>query len=214
MQSNIKTNEKLINLIKLQIDMGIEFSSSTDIKNMPQREEVFLFFEKLNKIEQLDSYIQNLLKNKPNDLILSSFNTSSKIMIIADKPDKSSKESKTAFSGSSLNLLRKMFGAINVSLDEISFISINFPNEILESKSILSNLDNFELIASRLVEIIKPLFIVNMCITNNKKLGNLKTKSEKFDIPNPSLIIKDANLKKTAWEVLKLLKKKLNQNNV
>ena len=107
-----------------------------------------------------------------------------------------------------------MFGAINVSLDEISFISINFPNEILESKSILSNLDNFELIASRLVEIIKPLFIVNMCITNNKKLGNLKTKSEKFDIPNPSLIIKDANLKKTAWEVLKLLKKKLNKNNV
>ena len=53
-----------------------------------------------------------------------------------------------------------------------------------------------------------------MCITNNIKLGNLKTKSEKFDIPNPSLIIKDANLKKTAWEVLKLLKIKLNQNNV
>ena len=53
-----------------------------------------------------------------------------------------------------------------------------------------------------------------MCITNNVKLGNLKTKSKKFNIPNPSLIINNSKLKKTAWDELKLLKRKINENFV
>ena len=53
-----------------------------------------------------------------------------------------------------------------------------------------------------------------MCITNNFKLGNLNTKLEEFDIPNPSLITKNPNLKKKAWEGLKLLKRKLYENSV
>ena len=215
MQTDIKINEKLINFIKLQIDMGIEFSSSINMKKkIIQDEEFFLFFEKLNNIEELDYYLKNLLKKKNNDLILSFGNISSKFLIISDNPNTGLKESKTTFTGSSLNLLTKMFGAIDISLDEIMFINIKLPDHLLERKSICSNLDNFELIVSRLVEILNPLFIVNMCITNNVKLRNLKTKNKKFNIPNPSLIINNSKLKKTAWDELKLLKRKINESVV
>ena len=213
MQINNKINEKLINFLNLQIDIGIEFSSLSFDKNKnTNNEELYLFFEKLNKMEKLDYYLKNLLKNKENNLILSAGNMSSKILVIADNPEYDSKELKNPFSGSSLILLTKMFGAINVSLDEIILISINLPNEILKKKSFCDDLVNFELIISRLIEIINPLFIVNMCIINNLKLSNLKTKSEKFDVSNPSLIINNPKLKKSAWEGLKLLKRKINEN--
>ena len=215
MQINNKINENLINFLKLQIDMGIEFSSLTDILNKNiNDEEDCLIFEKINKIDKLDFYLKDLLKNKENDFILSLGNISSKILVIADNPDHGFQKSKIPFSRSNLILLSKMFESINVSLDEIIIISINFPNYIMERKSLFSNLINFDLIISRLIEIINPLFIVNMCITNNFKLGNLNTKLEEFDIPNPSLITKNPNLKKKAWEGLKLLKRKLYENSV
>ena len=213
MQINNKINKNLINFLKLQIDMGIEFSSLNCIVNKNiKNEDDYSIFDKINKIEELDFYLKNVLENEKNDLILSMGNMSSKILLVVDNPDHAFQGSKTPFSKSSLILLTKMFEAINVSLAEIIVISIHFPNYIMERKSLFNNLTNFDLIVSRFIKIINPLFLVNMCINNNFKLSNLETKPEKFDISNPSLIMSNPNLKKKAWEELKLLKRKIHEN--
>ena len=216
MQINNKYNiNKIKNFLKFNVDLGIEFSS-TDIKNNDFIDNNTFSSSSIN-FEKLDFFLKSILNGIENDYILTNGVTSSKILIISDNADDEAIQEGVPFTGNSLILLRNMFKAINVFLEDISIISINLKNTVDNKKLLLDeNLLDFELVASRYIEIIKPLYIINMTLSKKINLysKNLKKEPLLINIANPLRIINDKSLKRSVWEKLKLLREKIDENNV
>ena len=193
-------------------------------------------FEDIVTIEDLLHFIKtsNVCKLRENSKKTFFFRKikSSKILIITGKPNFMDEKNSQLLSGQEGHLLKKMFNAINLDLNEINIASVvpwTTPNDRkATSNEILECLPFIQ----KLIEIIKPeiLFLLGetACkailstpldiIKIRGKFYEYKTLNLNLKIPalathHPSSLLIHPSYKKLSWEDLKMLDKKIHNEN-
>ena len=157
---------------------------------------------------------------------------SSKILIITGKPNFADEQNNQLLSGKEGQLLKKMFDAINFDLNEINIASV-IPwvtpnNREATSIEILECLPFIQ----KLIEIIKPeiLFLLGKTACKailNTPLDIVKVRGKFYEYKNlnlslkiptlathhPSFLLANQSHKKQSWEDLKMLEKKMRNEN-
>ena len=160
------------------------------------------------------------------NLIIGNGNVSSSLMIIGETPGYEEDKSGLAYQGEIGNLLKKMFFAINVNLEDIyKTYSINFrpPND---RKPTSQEIRRYSVFLKEHISIIDPKIIILLGSTAmealtgaNRKITDergkwkeiiLKNKTYPFIITyNPSYLLRYPEYKKYSWEDLKNIKQKI-----
>ena len=214
----------------LQENPNIFFSSNTEqIKKIVE-------FKDIDNIDDLLSFINtsNICKLKKNSKKTLFFRKikSSKILIITNKPNSADEQNNQLLSGQEGHLLKKMFDAINFDLNEINIASV-IPwvtpnNREATSIEILECLPFIQ----KLIEIIKPevLFLLGETACKailNTPLDIMKIRGKFYEYKNlnldlkiptlashhPSSLLTTPSHKKLSWEDLKMLEKKMRNEN-
>jgi len=193
-------------------------------------------FKDINKIDDLLYFINtsNVCKLRENSKQTFFFNKikPSKILIITGKPNSADEQNKQLISGQEGRLLKKMFDAINLDLNEINIASvipwITPNNREATSNEILECLPFIQ----KLIEIIQPeiLFLLGEIASKailgtpldimkiRGKFYEYKNLNLNFKIPilathHPSFLLVNPSYKKQSWEDLKMLDKQMRNEN-
>ena len=137
---------------------------------------------------------------------------SNKVMIILNMPRLINREEITKLKAESDELLRKMISAIKLDLKECYITNIIK----CETGSILNKpsdmLKNCLHILESEIDFIKPnLVIVMGDILSLQKIVNSRKEITWFNIEHPISLIKNPELKRSAWATLKLVSKKFSE---
>ena len=214
----------------LQENPNIFFS-----KNIKQVKKIVEFSD-INKIDDLLHYINTStvceLRGTSKKTFFFNQIKPSKILIITGKPNSVDEKNNQLLSGQEGNLLKKMFEAINCDLNEINIASVvpwvTPNNREATSVEVLECLPFIQ----KLIEIIKPeiLFLLGEIASKailstpldimkiRGKFYEYKNLNLNFKIPtlathHPSSLLTHTSLKKQSWEDLKMLEKKMHDEN-
>ncbi len=190
--------------------------------------------DQITNIKDLVSLISlqnSSLKKNANKLVVFDGDINSKIMFIGEAPGKEEDEQGKPFVGRAGKLFNKMLSAINLSRTKI-YITNVVPwrppeNRTPTDKEILEFLPFLQ----KQIEIIKPSIIYLLGATASKailstpiSLGKLRGKWHKYNSIklnysidvlvsyHPAFLLRSPNFKKEAWNDLKMLQKKINEN--
>jgi uracil-DNA glycosylase family 4 len=193
-------------------------------------------FNDINKIEDLLNFVNTsnvckLTKNSKKTFFSRKIK-SSKILIITGKPNSADEQNDQLLSGPEGHLLKKMFNAINLDIDAINIASIvpwvTPNNREATSIEILECLPFIQ----KLIEIIKPEILFLLGETACKailstpldlmkvrgKFYEYKSLNLNLKIPtlvtyHPYSLLNNPSYKKQSWEDLKMLEKKMRNEN-
>ena len=193
----------------------------------------------VDNIEDLEIFIKNSnvcdLKKTSNSTIVwdKDGNDKANIMLIGKSPEFEEDKIGKPFIGEVGLLLNKMLKAINLNRDDLYITNI-IPWHIPDNRS----LDNNEILEclpfiQRQIEIVNPKVILllgseaaKVILNSNLNITNLREKWHKYKSINlsgsilclvthhPNSLLKSPNLKKQAWEDLKILQKKILDENL
>ena len=159
--------------------------------------------------------LERALLDKSNNQIFSNGKISADILVVCDDLDEKAKKDRVPFAGKNLKMLENMFLAIDIDIKDIAIICIDLTKNIHDYKILINNIPHhFEEVLSRHIKIINPSILINMLTiykNPNFEFNLLSKKLKTFHISNPRLIIDDHNLKRDAWEKLKLLRENLDE---
>ena len=214
----------------LQENPNVFFSKNTgQIKEKAE-------FTDINNIDDLLCFINTsknckLRENSKKTFFFDSIK-SSKILIITGKPNSADEQNNQLLSGQEGHLLKKMFDAINYDLNEINIASVvpwvTPNNREATSIEILECLPFIQ----KLIEIIKPeiLFLLGETACKailSTPLDIIKIRGKFYEYKNlnlnlkipalathhPSSLLINTSYKKQSWEDLKMLEKKMRNEN-
>ena len=193
----------LKNYSNFLVDLGLNFHFS-QINNL--KISLGKIDKKPKTVQDLDNYIREMCVTKDFEYILRNKNTSSKNILLLSEENRCINfyQSKNIHT----ELLEKMFASIGQNLDDFFIINIDL------AKTKKSELEKINEILKLYFSILKPKIFIDMCSSELNKFfetNKLNLNFDYFNIPSLSDIIKNQNLKRHAWEKLKLLKVKLNE---
>ncbi len=194
------TKQEIINLIKFKVELGIEFfSENLEIENIPND-------KKYENIYELENYLKNYCMKKNIRFVSSIGDYNLKVLLIGNNLGEDEIKENTPYVGKNKILLEKMLSSINLTFENVFSLNIHHSNQ--------DNIDFFEIIIKYL-EFIKPSYIINM---SDKNIINLleENSSKNFyliNIPDPDKLTNQPSLKRMAWENLKKLKLKMQEDS-
>tara|TARA_Y100001958_G_C21234173_1_gene560292 strand:- start:575 stop:1291 length:717 start_codon:yes stop_codon:yes gene_type:complete len=231
LNQNTKYYQELINSVDYNFDFNEQPLNrfKTDIQNTDLNVDKF---EQLLNLKQKINSIENCkLKNNSKKLIMGDGNVNSPIMLIGESPSNEEEVSEQTFKGQSGELLKKMFIAINVRIENIyKTYSINFrPPE--DRKPSSHEIKRYAVFLKEHISIISPKIIILMGSTAmeavtglNNKISNERGKWKEIILKNrtiplmitfsPSYLIRFPENKKYSWTDLKKIRQKIRDLNI
>ena len=230
---------QIINNLNLLIDSGIsEFLEDSPQKYYNDKSEKSLYKDNLNKIKdlsELEIAIKNFndcnLKNSAKNTVFADGNPNAKIMFIGEAPGKDEDIKGIPFVGLAGQLLDKMLFSIKLDRSEVYITNI-IPwrppgNRQPTTQEILLCVPFIQ----KHIELVRPKILVLLGGTATKALllldeGIMKSRGKwhkysSYGLANPILtraifhpafLLRSPSYKKLAWEDLKEIEKKLNDN--
>mgnify|MGYP001162797893 FL=1 len=191
-----------------------------------------------NKIEELSTLkkkidsIENCnLKDNSKNLVMGNGDINSPLMLIGEAPGEPEDISGCSFQGEIGSLLKKMFSAINIKIENVySTYSINFrPPE--DRKPNTQEIKRYSIFLKEHISIINPKIVILMGSTameavtglNNRisaergKWKEIILKNKTFPLMitfSPSYLIRFPENKKYSWEDLKKIRQKIKDLNI
>ena len=234
----MKYNE-IINNLNLLIDSGIsEFLEDSPQKYYNAKNEKNLYKDNLNKIKdlsELEIAIKNFngcnLKNSAKNTVFADGNPNAKVMFIGEAPGKDEDIKGIPFVGLAGQLLDKMLFSIKLDRSEVYITNI-IPwrppgNRQPTTQEMLLCVPFIQ----KHIELVRPKILVLLGGTATKALllldeGIMKSRGKwhkysSYGLANPILtraifhpafLLRSPSYKKLAWEDLKEIEKKLNEN--
>ena len=232
LNQNSKYAQKMIDIIEPDFIFSEKPINRMKIRNIKEKTTISQKSEKLDELKKKINSIENCkIKMNSKNLIIGNGNVSSSLMIIGETPGYEEDKSGLAYQGEIGNLLKKMFFAINVNLEDIyKTYSINFrpPND---RKPTTQEIKRYSIFLKEHISIIDPKILILMGTTAMEAvtgLGN-QISNERGNwkeiiignktIPviitfNPSYLIRYPDKKKFSWEDLKKIRKKVEDLNI
>ena len=230
---------QIINNLNLLIDSGIsEFLEDSPQKYYNAKNEKNLYKDNLNKIKdlsELEIVIKNFngcnLKNSAKNTVFADGNPNAKVMFIGEAPGKDEDIKGIPFVGLAGQLLDKMLFSIKLDRSEVYITNI-IPwrppgNRQPTTQEILLCVPFIQ----KHIELVRPKILVLLGGTATKALllldeGIMKSRGKwhkysSYGLANPILtraifhpafLLRSPSYKKLAWEDLKEIEKKLNEN--
>ena len=230
---------QIINNLNLLIDSGIsEFLEDSPQKYYNAKNEKNLYKDNLNKIKdlsELEIVIKNFngcnLKNSAKNTVFADGNPNAKVMFIGEAPGKDEDIKGIPFVGLAGQLLDKMLFSIKLDRSEVYITNI-IPwrppgNRQPTTQEILLCVPFIQ----KHIELVRPKILVLLGGTATKALllldeGIMKSRGKwhkysSYGLANPILtraifhpafLLRSPSYKKLAWEDLKEIEKKLNDN--
>ena len=188
-----------------------------------------------SRLETLKEKIENIedcdLKKNASKIVFADGNIDSPIMIVGEGPGQKEDESGKPFVGDAGNLLNKMLKAINIERNKIYITNVvNFrpPNNRKPEPNEINRYSGF---LKEHISIIDPKILILMGNTameallgGNKKISKergqwkeviIKNKNYKTIVTfHPAYLLRKPDQKKFSWEDLKIIRKKIDQQNI
>jgi len=188
-----------------------------------------------SRLETLKEKIENIedcdLKKNASKIVFADGNIDSPIMIVGEGPGQKEDESGKPFVGDAGNLLNKMLKAINIERNKIYITNVvNFrpPNNRKPEPNEINRYSGF---LKEHISIIDPKILILMGSTameallgGNKKISKergqwkeviIKNKNYKTIVTfHPAYLLRKPDQKKFSWEDLKIIRKKIDQQNI
>tara|TARA_A100001011_G_scaffold400622_1_gene516905 strand:+ start:8366 stop:9091 length:726 start_codon:yes stop_codon:yes gene_type:complete len=234
LNQNAKYVQKLIDIIepnfifenkpinRFKIDKNIKEKVDQNLDKRTMLEELK---RKINSIEDCN------LKDNAKNLVLGDGNINSPVMLIGETPGEIEDSSGYSYQGSVGELLKKMLAAINIEKEKIyTAYSINFrpPND---RKPTSKEIRRYSIFIKEHISIINPKIIILMGSTAmeavtgiNDKVSSEKGSWKEIILNNktypliitfsPSYLIRFPDNKRSAWEDLKRIKRKIEELNI
>ncbi len=231
LNQNTKYTQKIIDSLEYEFSFNDQpinrFKIST--KNYNNNEDKY---QKLSDLKQKINSIEDCkLKSNSKKLIMGDGNFNSLIMIIGEAPGAEEEISGLPFEGRNGDLLKKMFIAINVKLENLyKTYAINFrpPEDRKPSSLEIKRYSNF---LKEHISIINPKIIILMGATAmeaitgiNTRISNERGRWQEIILKNktyplmitysPSYLIRFPENKKYSWVDLKKIKQKIEDLNL
>ena len=207
---------------RFEIDKNIKEKVDQNLNKRTMLEELK---RKINSIEDCN------LKDNAKNLVLGDGNINSPVMLIGETPGEIEDSSGYSYQGGVGELLKKMLAAINIEKEKIyTAYSINFrpPND---RKPTSKEIRRYSIFIKEHISIINPKIIVLMGSTAMKAVTGINDKvslekgSWKEIILNnktypltitfsPSYLIRFPEHKRSSWEDLKRIKRKIEELNI
>ena len=227
LNQNSKYAQKMIDIIEPDFIFAEKPLNRMKIRNIQEKTTISQKSEKLDELKKKINSIENCkIKMNSKNLIIGDGNVSSSLMIIGETPGYEEDRSGLTYQGEIGDLLKKMFFAINVNLENIyKTYSINFrPPD--DRKPTSQEIRRYSVFLKEHISIIDPKIIILLGSTAmealtgaNRKIADergkwkeiiLKNKTYPFIITyNPSYLLRYPEYKKYSWEDLKNIKQKI-----
>ena len=219
-EPNFIFENKPINRFKIDKNIKEKVDQNLDKRTMLEE-----LKRKINSIEDCN------LKDNAKNLVLGDGNINSPVMLIGETPGEIEDSSGYSYQGSVGELLKKMLAAINIEKEKIyTAYSINFrpPND---RKPTSKEIRRYSIFIKEHISIINPKIIILMGSTAmeavtgiNDKVSSEKGSWKEIILNNktypliitfsPSYLIRFPDNKRSAWEDLKRIKRKIEELNI
>ena len=180
---------------------------------------------KIGAIENCD------LKKNASKIVFSDGNIQSPIMIVGEGPGQKEDELGKPFVGDAGNLLNKMLKAINVNRDKIYITNVVNYRPPNNRKPEPNEINRYSEFLKEHISIINPKILILMGSTameailgSNKRISQergqwkeviIKQKNYKTIVTfHPAYLLRKPDQKKFSWEDLKIIRKKIDQQNI
>ena len=227
LNQNSKSIQKLINTIEPNFIFSEKALNRMKNVNILQNIDDNRKSERLEELRKKINSIENCkLKKNSNKLIIGDGNIFSPFMIVGETPGYEEDKSGLTYQGEVGNLLKKMFLAIDLKLENIyKTYSVNFrPPD--DRKPLSQEIKRYSVFLKEHISIIEPKIIILLGGTamealtgSNNKITDergkwkeiiLKNKSYPFIVTyNPSYLLRYPEYKKHSWEDLKKIRQKI-----
>jgi len=180
---------------------------------------------KIRAIENCD------LKKNASKIVFADGNIQSPIMIVGEGPGQKEDELGKPFVGDAGNLLNKMLKAINVNRDKIYITNVVNYRPPNNRKPEPNEINRYSEFLKEHISIINPKILILMGSTameailgSNKRISQergqwkeviIKQKNYKTIVTfHPAYLLRKPDQKKFSWEDLKIIRKKIDQQNI
>ena len=180
---------------------------------------------KIGTIENCD------LKKNASKIVFADGNIQSPIMIVGEGPGQKEDELGKPFVGDAGNLLNKMLKAINVNRDKIYITNVVNYRPPNNRKPEPNEINRYSEFLKEHISIINPKILILMGSTameailgSNKRISQergqwkeviIKQKNYKTIVTfHPAYLLRKPDQKKFSWEDLKIIRKKIDQQNI
>ena len=180
---------------------------------------------KIRAIENCD------LKKNASKIVFADGNIQSPIMIVGEGPGQKEDELGKPFVGDAGNLLNKMLKAININRDKIYITNVVNYRPPNNRKPEPNEINRYSEFLKEHISIINPKILILMGSTameailgSNKRISQergqwkeviIKQKNYKTIVTfHPAYLLRKPDQKKFSWEDLKIIRKKINQQNI
>ena len=181
--------------------------------------------DKIEAIENCD------LKKNASKIVFADGNIQSPIMIVGEGPGQKEDELGKPFVGDAGNLLNKMLKAINVNRDKIYITNVVNYRPPNNRKPESNEINRYSEFLKEHISIINPKILILMGSTameailgSNKRISQergqwkeviIKQKNYKTIVTfHPAYLLRKPDQKKFSWEDLKIIRKKIDQQNI
>ena len=232
LNQNTKFEQELINTFEPDFTFG-EKPLNRYIDSQPKNaKEILNKAEKLSELKNKIYSIENCnLKDNSKNLIMGDGNINSPIMLVGETPGKDEDEAGLPFKGQVGELLKKMFNAIQIKLENTYITySINFRTPG-DRKPTSQEIRKYSIFLKEHISIINPKILILMGSTAMEAItgltdkisnerGNWKEiilKNRTYPIMitfSPSYLIRFPENKKHSWEDLKKIRQKIQDLNI
>ena len=234
LNQNAKYVQELIDIIELNFIFENKPINRFEINNNI-KENVDQNLDKRTMLEELKRKINSIedcnLKDNAKNLVLGDGNINSPVMLIGETPGEIEDSSGYSYQGGVGELLKKMLAAINIEKEKIyTSYSINFrpPND---RKPTSKEIRRYSIFIKEHISIINPKIIILMGSTAmeavtgiNDKVSSEKGSWKEIILNNktypliitfsPSYLIRFPDNKRSSWEDLKRIKRKIEELNI
>ncbi len=227
LNQNSKSIQKMINIIEPDFNFSEKPLNRMKIKNISENDDLSQKSERLEELKKQINSIENCkIKINSKNLTFGDGNINSQIMIISETPGYEEDKSGLSFQGEVGDLLKKMFLAINIKLENIyKTYSVNFrPPE--DRKPSSQEIKRYSVFLKEHISIIDPKIIILLggtateALTGSKnKITDERGKWKEIIIKNksylllitfnPSYLLRYPEYKKHSWEDLKKIRQKI-----
>ena len=194
-----------------------------------------LDYKKSEKLKELKKQLYSIencnLKNNSKNIVIGDGNIDSPIMLIGETPGEEEDKSGFSFKGEIGKLLNKMLLAIKIKRESIyTTYSINF-RPPKDRKPTTQEIKRYSIFLKDHISIINPKILILMGSTameavtgSNEKITNERGKWKEIILKNksillivtfsPSYLLRFPENKKSSWEDLKKIRKKIDDLNI
>ena len=187
---------------------------------------------RLNSLKNKIGAIENCdLKKNASKIVFADGNIQSPIMIVGEGPGQKEDELGKPFVGDAGNLLNKMLKAINVNRDKIYITNVVNYRPPNNRKPESNEINRYSEFLKEHISIINPKILILMGSTameailgSNKRISQergqwkeviIKQKNYKTIVTfHPAYLLRKPDQKKFSWEDLKIIRKKIDQQNI